>query len=123
MGFDFEIDYKLSLENKADDARLRQGVLCCILALTVPTPIQLEQIYGEVENDPKLKKIREYLQTDKGSHPAYTVVQERLLFLEKLVVPRHSQMIGLIIKELHDDKLGAHAGVVKTHKKIYELFY
>lgn len=47
LGFDFEIQYKLGLENKAADALSRQEVeKCNVLALTVPAAIQLEEIYA-----------------------------------------------------------------------------
>lgn len=39
------------------------------------------------------------------------------------MVPKNSAIIGTIMKECHDGKLGGHAGVLKTQKRIYKLFY
>lgn len=79
LGFDFEIQYKLGLENKAADALSRKGVVSELLALSVPAAIQLEEISGEVNKDAKLVKLKEEVQHDPASHSDYTVVQGRLL--------------------------------------------
>lgn len=122
LGFDFEIQYKPGLENKAAYALFRWEVVRNVLALTVPAAIQLEDIYGEVDRYPQLKAIKEDLRADVSSHPGYTLVQERLMYRGRLVVPRNSSMISLIMRELHDGKLGGHAGVLKTKKGYLSCF-
>ena len=47
MGFDFEIHYKPGMENKAADALSRKAVVAELLAVSVPTVVQLEEISGE----------------------------------------------------------------------------
>ncbi|WZZ84308.1 hypothetical protein YC2023_112887 [Brassica napus] len=51
------------------------------------------------------------------------MVQGRLLRQGKLVVPRQSPLIGLILQEFHDSKVGGHGGVIRTQKRISEVFY
>lgn len=94
-----------------------------MLALTVPVAIQLEEIYEKVDRDPQLKEIKEYSIRDANSHPDYTLVQERLLYQGKLVVPKNLMKVSLIMHEFHDRKLGGHTGVLNTQKRIFELFY
>lgn len=123
MGFDFDIHYKPGLENKAADALSQKEAVPELFALSVPVAIQLEEIFCEVDRDPKLRKIREELQLDATKHPEYSVVQGRLLRQGKRVIPKSSRLIGVILQEFHDSKMGGHRGVLKTQKRIEALFY
>lgn len=123
LGFDFEIQYKPGLENRAADALSRKVSTAELLAVSVPVAIQLEDICGEVEKDPELTKIIQELQVDPASHQGYTWVHHRLLRNGKLVVPKQSPLIGVILKEFYDNKMGGHGGVLKTQRRIAEVFY
>lgn len=124
LGFDFEIQYKPGLENKAADALSRKEVGAQLLALSVPSSIQLEEIGKEVDNNPDLQEIVKDIRAGGASHPNYTLVQGCLLRQGKLVIPKESRLVGVILSEFHDGKLGGHGGVVlKTQKWIGELFY
>lgn len=39
------------------------------------------------------------------------------------MVPQKSPLIGLIMQEFHDSKVGGHGGVIRTQKRISEVFY
>ncbi|XP_023644452.1 uncharacterized protein LOC111832374 [Capsella rubella] len=123
LGFDFDIHYKPGLENKAADALSRKEVVPSLFALSVPAAIQLEEICVAVDRDPELQKVIKELSADKATHPDYSMVQGRLLRQGKLVIPKGSLITGLIMREFHDGKLGGHGGVLKTQKRIAELFY
>lgn len=51
------------------------------------------------------------------------MVQGRLLRNGKLVIPRQSAFLGFIMQEYHDGKMAGHGGVLKTQKRIGDLFY
>ena len=123
LGFDFEIHYKPGMENKAADALSRKAVVAELLAVSVPTVVQLEEISGEVEKDETLKKIIEDIQQNSTRHVGYSWVQNRLLRNGKLVVPRQSALTGVIMREFHNSQLGGHGGVLKTQKRIVEVFF
>ena len=57
MGYQFEIQYQLRLENKAVDALSRVNQLAALLGMTVLGVIQLEQLAKEVKADLGLRKI------------------------------------------------------------------
>lgn len=38
-------------------------------------------------------------------------------------MPKGSALIGVIMKELHDGKLGGHGGILKTQRRVGDLFY
>lgn len=123
LGFDFDIHYKPGLENKAADGLSRRSAVPELFAVSVPVSIQLEEVGSEVGKDEELSKIMEDLSRDPTSHSTYSMVQGRLLRQGKLVLPKTSQLIGVILKEYHDSKYGGHGGVLKTQKRIGALFY
>lgn len=123
LGFDFEIQYKPGLENKAADALSRKNMVAELFAVSVPTAIQLENIGEAVDKDEELQKLVQELLSDPASHPDYAWVQGRLLRKGKLVIPKNSLLTGVIMKEFHTSKLGGHGGVLKTQKRIAEVFF
>ncbi|CAA7020384.1 unnamed protein product [Microthlaspi erraticum] len=53
----------------------------------------------------------------------YTVVEGRLRKNGRLVIPRNSSHIPLILQEFHAGVIGRHSGVLKTMKRIQNTFY
>ena len=104
LGFDFDIQYKPGLENKAADALSRQEVIPTLFALSVPAAIQLEEICSAVDKDQELQAIVRALQKDPSLQPDFSLVQGRLLRRGKLVVPQSSSLTGLIMREFHDGR-------------------
>ncbi|XP_048627868.1 uncharacterized protein LOC125596911 [Brassica napus] len=123
LGFDFEIQYKPGLENKAADALSRREWGPELLALTIPTSIQLEELSELVDRDPEMLAIREAVKEGSGEHKDYSVVQGRLLRKGKLVIPQNSSVIKTIMEEFHCGKIGGHGGVLRTQKRIGDVFY
>lgn len=123
LGFDFEIVYKPGLENRAADALSRVVGVTELYAVSTTQVLQLEELASEVDNDPELQKIISDWHADPLQRPDYSVVQGRLLRKGKLVVPRSSALVGVIMTEYHSGKMGGHGGVVKTQKRIGESFF
>ena len=123
LGFDFDIHYKPGLENKAADALSRRGVSTELMALSIPTAIQLKDVEKELALDPALQQLREEVLAHVGDHKDYEVIQGRLLRKGRIVLPRTSSLIGVILRELHDGLMGGHGGVQRTQKKIGDMFY
>ena len=92
MGFDFEIQYRLGLENKAADA-LSRCVLPTLSSLTLPTVLDIAAITQQVHQDPHLNKLNEDLARDLASHPHFSMEQGRLLYNGRLVLPKESTFI------------------------------
>lgn len=123
LGFVFEIQYKPRLENKAADALSRKGVVVEMFALTVPAAIQLEKIGTEVDQNQELQQIIKALQEGSKDHEDYSLVQGRLLRKGKLIIPWGSKIIEIILQEFHNGKMGGHGGVLKTQRRIGDLFF
>ena len=81
LGFDFDIEYKPGLENKAADALSRKGVVARLYALTVPAAIQLEEICSEVDKDKELQEIIADLKRDPLLQPDYSSESEPVYLL------------------------------------------
>ncbi|KFK40399.1 hypothetical protein AALP_AA3G368400 [Arabis alpina] len=118
----------LSLGKKGWKTKLQtlcheKEVMPQLFALSVPAAIQLEDICSEVNRDSQLKKLKEEVLRDPSTHPDFSVVQGRLFRQGKLVLPRTSQLVGVILREFHDGKVGGHEGVLKTQRRIGDLFY
>lgn len=64
LGFDFKIQYKPGLENKAADALSRRGVTADLMALFVPTAVQFKDVEEAVSRDPELQRICDAIAAD-----------------------------------------------------------
>lgn len=76
-------------------------------ALSLPTVVQLEQLIGKVKVDHKLRKIMVELEADPTAWPDYSVKEGQLLYKGKLVLPKESTLIPLVMQEGHDGSLGS----------------
>lgn len=124
LGFDFEIFYKLGCENKAADGLSRSmAVSSLLLSLTVPTALQWEDIFAEIAEDEGIKSVLLQLTAGTLQSKKYSVVDGKLWYKQRLVIPKASRFIPLILQESHDSKCGAHSGVLKTLKRVQSSFH
>lgn len=104
MGYDFEIKYKTGKENSAVDALSRQ--MQCAILTTVHCSSR-EGLEEAVQADPKLKGIIQDLLSGDDSHPGYELKKGRLFCQGRIVAPKDSPRITLILREFHDSATGA----------------
>lgn len=123
LGFDFYIQYKPGLENKAADALSRRDFLPQLVSLSISLVIQLEEIETAVDQDEILRKIKEEFLQGSTAHPYFSMVRGRLLRQGKLVLPQSSPLNIEILKEFQDSQMGGYGGILKSHKQIGALLY
>ncbi|KFK29256.1 hypothetical protein AALP_AA7G109500 [Arabis alpina] len=75
LGFEFEIQYKPGLENKAADALSRIDTTPQLCALSMHVAIQLTEIDEAIEQDEELSKLKQEVENDASNHPDFSVVQ------------------------------------------------
>ena len=120
LGFDFEIRYKAGRENSVVDALSRPFSLAAISAVTFYGWEGLEE---EIQQDPKLKMILQYLLQGKDEWNGFELRKGRLYFKGRIVIPKNSPRIPLILHEFHDLVVGGHSRVFGTYKRIEGLVW
>lgn len=125
LGYEFDIVYKPGVENKAADglSRISHATFDSLMRLTVPKPLQMEDILKEVDNCEFIQRLLQNLHEEKPVKVGYSVVDGRLLYKQRLVIPADSKHISLILEEFHGSKWGGHTGMLKTIKRIQAYFY
>lgn len=125
LGYDFDIQYHPSLENKAVDtlspmpptdhsvspteALSRMPPAAHLATLTVPAILDVAVIQGEVAQDPELSKIIKNLHKDADSVPRFSLQQRKLLYKGHLVLSRNSSLISVALHTYHDSIFGGHS--------------
>lgn len=129
MGYDFDIFYKPGCENKAADG-LSWSMESCegsvgssLLALTVLSVLQLQDIYRELDQDKGIESLKHSILDGSTSNPNYRVLEGRVWYKRRLLLTKTSRFIPLILAEFHDSKLGGHSGVLNTLKRVQQSFY
>uniref|UniRef100_A0A1J3HBK6 Transposon Tf2-6 polyprotein n=1 Tax=Noccaea caerulescens TaxID=107243 RepID=A0A1J3HBK6_NOCCA len=125
MGYDFDIIYKPGIDNKAADglSRITQPVFSSLMSLTVPTSIQLQDIYAEIAADEQIQSLMEEIKEGRLVKEGYCVKDGKLWFKGRLVLPSCSRFIPVILGECHDGVFGGQSGVLKTLKRVQQLFH
>ncbi|PKU86333.1 hypothetical protein MA16_Dca002164 [Dendrobium catenatum] len=121
--YDFEIQYRPWVENKAADALSRCMGELQTLAVSVPMMVDWEAIKEESARDEELGRIRTDLLKGEGNHPGYYVEGERLLYQGRFVLPRTSIHIPQLLQEFHGTTVGGHSGVLKTYRRLAAELY
>nr|KYP64724.1 Retrotransposable element Tf2 [Cajanus cajan] len=63
------------------------------------------------------------LVTAPDQQKGYELKEGKLFFKGKLVLPKNSCRIPLIIREFHASAMGGHAGVFRTFKRVSTAFF
>ncbi|KAJ1375994.1 Retrotransposable element Tf2, partial [Sesbania bispinosa] len=72
---------------------------------------ELEEWVDEVHSDPKLKRITQDLLQGPNAHPGFSIQNGKLLYQGKLVLPKGSPRIPLLLSEFHISAMGGHSGM------------
>lgn len=129
LGFQFDIIYKPGIDNKAADGlsrQIQQNVIqgcSLLLSLSVPTVLQLQDIYAEIEHDVDIQNIKRQLLAGEPVKKGLSVIDGRVWYKRRLLIPKTSRFIPLILSEFHDGVTGGHSGVFKTLKRIQGSFH
>ncbi|XP_062085564.1 uncharacterized protein LOC133791660 [Humulus lupulus] len=122
LGYDFDIQYRLGLENKAVDALSRvshEGELAAISILTV---MSMADLKAHVMTDPQLSKLIKEVQTGQAKE-GYTYIHGCLKYRGRLVLPSSSPFIPILLQEYHGSNIGGDSGVLKTFQRVASDLY
>ena len=125
LGFDFEIQFRLGLENKVADtlSKIPHNLVQSLQLLTLPYSVDLEQLSDQIQQDPYLKLIYIDLLANPTSQPGFSFLQSRLFYKNMLVGPSHSPPVFDILRKGHSSPMGGHSSILKTLKRMTTSFY
>ncbi|XP_028552383.1 uncharacterized protein LOC114580110 [Dendrobium catenatum] len=123
LGYDFEIQYKPGLENKAADALSRKVECSQLIATSVPQLVDWGKLRTENMTSEELGSFREAIRKGEEIPAGYTVEDQLLLHKGRLVLPRTSSHIPLILQEFHASAIGGHSGGQKTYQRLAREIY
>ena len=129
LGYDFEIIYKAGVDNKVADglSRVHLGPsftwMELFMALTKTSNLDIQDVLDEIDLDEHIQKLLKEVVLEKSAKPGYTVKRGRLFYKDRLVLPKGSKYIPVILEEYHSGISGEHSGVLKTVKRVQRLFH
>nr|XP_043616078.1 uncharacterized protein LOC122587997 [Erigeron canadensis] len=124
LGYDFDIQYKPGIENKAADAlsRREDTVEHCFV-MSVSRFVNWEEMGDDLLKDSELNSIKEVIVSGKSNAGEYTILDNRLFYKNRLVLPRTSGWIPRLFNEFHSGVISGHAGALKTYKRMAAELY
>lgn len=112
LGYEFEIIYKAGVENKVADGLSRIvikksfGCIELLSALTSTSTLQMQDIFEEVDNDETIAQQLQDMVEGKSEKLGYAIKRGRLFYKDRLVLPKNSKNVVVILKDYHDGVSG-----------------
>lgn len=114
MGFDFDISYKPGPSNRVADALSRKTDGEVVLnTLVTSSIIDWDLLYKEVDTDPFLTRLKTDIITGNGEYTGFIVFSGRLLYKQRVVIPKALSFIPHLLREYHDSPVGGILGMLK----------
>ncbi|KAL1194876.1 hypothetical protein V5N11_020000 [Cardamine amara subsp. amara] len=92
-------------------------------ARTFPQSLDIPAMLEEATKDSALIKLRQTVNNSKSPTQSYHLRGDHLWFKSRLVIPKQSKFIPLLLAECHSALTGGHAGVLKSSKKIKQFVH
>lgn len=119
LGYSFEVHFKPGSSNRVADALSRKTAEEMELATLLTTQtVNWGELDTEVSNDPLLKQIRNDLLMGVKEYNHFSLKDGKLLYKDRVVIPRTSTIIPTLMQLYHDSPTGGHSGDVKTYYRI-----
>ena len=116
MGFNFDVVYKTGASNRVADALSREFASTMELGtLTTTCGVTWQSLQTQIKDDPFIKGITDDLAANKPVPKGYTLHHGTLKYKGRLVVPKNSALIPILLQEYHDSPLGGHSGDFRTY--------
>ncbi|KAL8100260.1 hypothetical protein AgCh_032491 [Apium graveolens] len=124
LGFDFEIQFKPGAANRVVDALSRKKTGEVVLREMVSIHgVSWEQLDREIAADKDLQLIMQGLKKANPEPSKFHLVDGKLRYKGRIVVPRSSKVVTQLLEVYHDSPVGGHAGEVKMYLRLAGEWY
>lgn len=73
------------------------------------------ELEKEMKADKDLQCIRHELQARAKEYIGIALVDDKLMYKDRLVIPRRSAVIPVLLRDFHESVVGGHSGELKTY--------
>ncbi|PKI64051.1 hypothetical protein CRG98_015583 [Punica granatum] len=122
LGFDYRIEYKPRAKNKAADALSQRAEAAITMAVTVLYSNLWAKITQATEGDPRLGLILRNIRRGELLEGEFNLRGGFLVRAGRVVVPDTFELRRTILHEFHNSVTGGHSGILRTYKRIKQLF-
>ncbi|KAL1199503.1 hypothetical protein V5N11_008723 [Cardamine amara subsp. amara] len=123
LSYDFDVEYKTGASNRVADALSRRDDVSDFCALSIPVWLEWDALEQSVAEDNELKKIIDQLRNNSGNPSPYSLVNNRLLYNNRIVLPAKSPWIPTLLAEFHSTPMGGHSGAYRTYRRLSASLY
>lgn len=111
LGFDFEIQFKPGASNRVADALSRKQEEDVQMGAMLTTyQVDWAELNKEISPSLELLKIYDSLGPHNTDYAGFHLQNGRLLYKERVVIPRNSIFILVLLNQYHDSVIGGHWG-------------
>ncbi|KAH0746266.1 hypothetical protein KY285_007923 [Solanum tuberosum] len=123
LPFNFTIVYKAGKDNLGADSLSRRPLNADFLALAIPVPMDFSNWQNALQADTYTREIIQAIHHDPSLQLDFHLVDQKLYFKERLVVPDQSSIRQKLLSESHDTPTAGHGGYLKTLKRLSSNFF
>ncbi|KAD2804662.1 hypothetical protein E3N88_38039 [Mikania micrantha] len=124
LGYNFDIHYKPGRENRAADALSRSAdVGEFVQAISSPVWLQGAKLIEEAQADKDIQDLKQKYSQQPTKYPEYSIKQGVLHYRNRVVIPRTSAFIPLLLQEFHTTPSGGHSGFYRTYRRLAANLY
>ncbi|PHT36944.1 hypothetical protein CQW23_24644 [Capsicum baccatum] len=123
LPFDFTIIYRAGKYKLGADSLSRRPLNAEFLALVIPVPLDFSKWQDSLQEDTYTREIIQAIYQDPFLKPDFHLVDQKLYFKERLVIPDHSSIRQKLISESYDTPFAGHGGYFKTLKRLFSNFF
>lgn len=124
LGFQYRLQYKKGVDNRAADALSRIGSQTGseLIAMTTCILLWLAEVEAGYKEDAQSSRLLVELSAGNTKHPKFTLKEGILRYEGRIWVGNNTKVQQKILQTLHSSAIGGHSGVQVTYSKTRKLF-
>lgn len=114
LGYDFDVEYRLGVENKATNILSHIPEEVSLAALSISQALILEELTQQVEKDESLRKVMLDFEGDHNLPSGVHIGAGSISVQGPISFAKRSSYHRYTSQRVHDGPVGGHSGVLKT---------